>query len=222
MASTTAPSDVGWSRVVEWLERHQIPMYLLALVVGGVIGLAAPDSAPTMERVINPTLGLLLFATFLGVPFATIATSMKDVRFVGGVVALNFVIVPVVVFGLTRFIASDQALLIGALLTLLCPCVDYVMVFTKIAGGSSERLLAVAPVLMILQMLLLPLYLFLFVGSELSDIIEIDPFVEALAFLILILFLGGIRISGFRQQFWVAAEIGLSENDICVSFRSED
>jgi len=40
--------------------------------------------------------------------------------------------------------------------------------------------------LMILQMLLLPLYLFVFVGSELSDIIEIDPFVEALAFLILI------------------------------------
>ncbi len=186
MASDTLSNDSGQITAVEWLERHQIPMYVVALAVGGVIGLAAPDSAPTIERAINPTLALLLFATFLGVPFAKIASSAKDVRFVGGAVVLNFLIVPVVVFGLTRFIASDEALLIGVLLTLLCPCVDYVMVFTKIAGGSSERLLAAAPLLMVLQMLLLPLYLLVFVGSELSDIIEIDPFIEALVILILI------------------------------------
>lgn len=69
---------------MEWLERHQIAMYVLALVVGGTVGLAAPNSAATMERAINPTLALLLFATFLGVPFAKIASSAKDVRFVGG------------------------------------------------------------------------------------------------------------------------------------------
>ena len=186
MTSNTSLNDSGRATAVEWLERHQIPMYVLALALGGAIGLAAPDSAPTMERAINPTLVLLLFATFLGVPFAKIASSAKDVRFVGGAVVLNFLIVPVVVFGLTRFIASDKALLIGVLLTLLCPCVDYVMVFTKIAGGSSERLLAAAPLMMLLQMLLLPIYLLLFVGSELSDIIEVDPFVEALLILILI------------------------------------
>lgn len=99
---------------------------------------------------------------------------------------INFVAVPVVVFALTRFIASDRALLLGALLVLLCPCIDYVIVFTRIAGGAHERLLAAAPLLMLLQMLLLPVYLFVFVGSDLTDIIEVNPFVEALVILIVV------------------------------------
>ena len=53
-----------------------------------------------------------------------------------------------------------------------------------VAGGAHERLLAVAPLLMVLQMLLLPVYLFVFVGSDLADIIEAGPFVEALVVLI--------------------------------------
>ena len=169
-----------------WLERRQIPLYLAALAGGGLIGLAAPGSSPTMERAINPTLALLLYATFLGVPFASIARSLKDGRFVAGAVALNFVLVPAVVFGLTRPVASDTALLVGALLVLLCPCVDYVIVFTRIAGGAHERLLATAPLLMVLQMLLLPAYLFVFIGSELTSIIDAGPFLDALVVLILI------------------------------------
>lgn len=172
--------------VVATLERHQIPLYLVALVVGAIVGLAAPGSAPALEDAINPTLALILYATFLGVPFASITRSLGDARFLGGVLALNFVLVPIVVFGLTRFVASDDALLVGALLVLLCPCIDYVIVFTRIAGGAHERLLAAAPLLMLLQMVLLPAYLLLFVGSDLSDIIEIDPFVEALVILIII------------------------------------
>jgi ACR3 family arsenite efflux pump ArsB len=69
---------------------------------------------------------------------------------------------------------------VGALLVLLCPCIDDVIVCTRIAGGAHERLLAAAPLLMLLQMVVLPLHLVLFVGSELTDSIEIDPFVEAL------------------------------------------
>jgi ACR3 family arsenite efflux pump ArsB len=172
--------------VVDTLERHQVPLYLAALFVGAIVGLAAPGSAPAMADAINLALALLLYTTFLGVPFASITRSLRDGRFLGGVLVLNFVLVPFVVFGLTRFIASDDALLVGALLVLLCPCIDYVMVFTRIAGGAHERLLAAAPLLMLLQMVLLPGYLLLFVGSDLGDIIEIDPFVEALVVLIII------------------------------------
>ena len=82
--------------------------------LGALIGLADDGSASMMERAINPTLALLLYATFLGVPFTSIARSLKDGRFLGSVLALNFVIVPVVVFALTRFVASDKALLVGA------------------------------------------------------------------------------------------------------------
>ena len=111
---------------------------------------------------------------------------MRDGRFLLSVIALNFVLVPVVVFALTRFIADDQALLVGVLLVLLAPCIDYVIVFSGLAGAASERLLASAPLIMLLQMALLPAYLWLFVGSDLVEIVDIGSFVEAFVLLIVV------------------------------------
>ena len=171
---------------IAWMERHQIALYLVALLAGGATGFLAPGSAGTLELSINPVLGLLLYATFLSIPFASVGKAARDVRFLTAVLVLNFAVVPLVVFGLTRFIAEDQALLVGVLLVLLTPCVDYVIVFSGLAGGASDRLLASAPVLMLVQMLLLPAYLMVFVGPGLVAAIDPAPFVEALIVLIII------------------------------------
>lgn len=170
--------------IVEWWDHRQVPLYLAAIVLGGVVGVFAPAMAPTFAESINPVLAMLLFATFLSVPFIEVGRSFLDLRFLGAVLILNFVIVPVVVFGLSRFVADDQGLLIGVLLVLLTPCIDYVIVFTGLAGGARAPLLAAAPLLMLLQIVLLPLYLLLFAGSDSAALIDIGPFVEA--FLVLI------------------------------------
>src|SRR5699024_11516884 len=67
---------------------------------------------------------------------------------------------------------------------LLAPCIDYVIVFTHFAGGASERLLSATPLLMIGQMLLLPVYLWLFVGTEFVRSVDFAPFLEAFGLLI--------------------------------------
>ncbi|MEV0195324.1 arsenic resistance protein [Nonomuraea sp. NPDC050691] len=105
-------------------------------------------------------------------------------RFLVTVLVANFTIVPVIVYGLSRFVADDRALLAGLLLVLLTPCVDYVIVFTGLAGGAKARLLAAAPLLMLVQMLLLPLYLLLFAGADTLAVVEMAPFAEAFALLI--------------------------------------
>lgn len=171
---------------VEWLEKYQIPLYLSALLAGAVIGLLAPSTAPAFGHAINPVLLVLLYATFLAVPFSDIGTALRDSSFLTSAVVLNFLLVPIVVFALTRFVAGNQALLVGILLVLLAPCIDYVIVFSGLAGAASERLLAAAPILMLLQMAFLPLYLWIFVGSDLVSIIDIAPFVEAFVVLIVI------------------------------------
>ncbi|CAH0191068.1 hypothetical protein SRABI98_01759 [Microbacterium sp. Bi98] len=107
-------------------------------------------------------------------------------RFLFVVLVVNFVIVPVIVFCLSRFVAHDQALLVGVLFVLLTPCIDYVIVFTGLAGGAKERLLAAAPILMLGQMLLLPAYLWLFVGPELIAAVDLAPFVDAFLLLIVL------------------------------------
>ena len=57
------------------------------------------------------------------------------------------------------------ALVVGTLLVLLAPCVDYVMVFTRLGGGAWSRILAASPALMLLQALVLPLWLAVAAGS---------------------------------------------------------
>ncbi|MBJ7451241.1 MAG: arsenic resistance protein [Blastococcus sp.] len=170
---------------VAWLERQQITLYLAAIAAGGAIGVVLP-SAEHLEGAINPVLGLLLYATFLGVPFAAIGKALRDGRFLAAVFVLNFAVVPLVAYGLSRFVADRPALLFGVLLVLLTPCIDYVIVFSGLAGGASERLLAAAPLLMLAQILLLPVYLLLFIGSDGVAVVEVGPFAEAFVVLIVV------------------------------------
>ncbi|KQB85715.1 arsenic resistance protein [Corynebacterium lowii] len=171
------------ARIVPWLDRHQIPLYLLALGVGAAVGLIVPVS----EAWIDPLLMALIYATFLGLPLAspssTLGSSLRDTRFLAALLVLNFVLVPAVVYLLTRPIAQNHTLLIGVLLVLLAPCVDYVIVFSGLAGGAKEKLLAATPLLMGLQMLLLPVYLRFFAPAA-SEVFQLSPFIRAFLLLI--------------------------------------
>ncbi|MDX2377742.1 hypothetical protein M4I32_13110 [Microbacterium sp. LRZ72] len=72
---------------------------------GGIIGLVMPEWGSPLELVSDRVLGLPLYATFLNVPFTALARAFRDWRFLLAVLAVNFVILPLVVFGLSRFVA---------------------------------------------------------------------------------------------------------------------
>lgn len=171
---------------VDALERHQIAIYLGGLVAGAAVGLAWPASSHPLELSIYPVLGAMLYATFLQVPFTKLTGAFRDTALLASALVLNFVIVPLVVAALTVFVPLPQAVLLGVLLTLLTPCIDYVIVFSGLAGGDSQRLVAASPLLMLAQMLALPVLLWLFVGPGLADIVEVGPFLEALGILIVL------------------------------------
>ncbi|WP_030386609.1 bile acid:sodium symporter [Streptomyces sp. NRRL S-241] len=166
------------------MEHHQVAIYLAAMTAGGLLGGLAPAAGPGLAHAINPVLGALLFVTFLQVPAAELRRSLRDGRFLAAALMVNFVVVPLVVAALFAFLPADPAVRVGVLLVLLCPCVDYVIVFCGLAGGSGRRLLAATPFLLVVQMLLLPGFLYLFMGPELAGIAEAGPFVEAFVFLI--------------------------------------
>ncbi|MGC0370678.1 arsenic resistance protein [Microbacterium sp. SLBN-111] len=172
--------------MIAWANRWQIPLYLAGMLVGGAIGLAVPGSGAGLDALVTPALIVLLFATFLAAPFAELGRAFRDLRFLAAVLVLNFVFVPVLVFGLSRFVTHNQALLVGVLLVLLSPCIDYVVVFTRLAGGSASRLLAVSPVLMLAQLALLPVFLSVMAGPGVVGSIDMAPFVGAfLLFIVL-------------------------------------
>jgi ACR3 family arsenite efflux pump ArsB len=168
------------------MERYQVAVYLAAMTIGAAIGLMAPRLGIGLEDAINPVLGVLLYVTFLQVPAVELLKSFRDGRFLSAALVVNFVVVPLVVAAMFTFPPADQAVRLGVLLVLLTPCVDYVIVFCGLAGGASRRLLAATPLLLVLQMLLLPVFLVLFMGSDLAGLVEIGPFVEAFIVLIVI------------------------------------
>lgn len=192
MTDRTGSTDMpGRKSPAAWMEQHQVVLYLLAILGGAVLGLLVPQLADPAETLVNPVLALLLYATFLAVPLVDKGRRGFPVRFTVTVLVLNFVLVPLVVWVVTRPLAGSDdpghsALLVGALFVLLAPCIDYVIVFTGLAGGAGDRLLATTPLLMLAQILLLPVYLRVFVGAETAGAVDVTPFIEAFVLLILL------------------------------------
>ena len=87
---------------VEWMERRQVLLYLAGLGLGAVVGLAVPSVAAPAEATITPVLALLLYATFLGVPFVGIGRAFREWRFLATLLTVNFVLVPPVAWLLSR------------------------------------------------------------------------------------------------------------------------
>lgn len=198
-AAPAASSTVGRGRSVsQWWDDNQVPLYFAAIAVGAIVGLGAervglPGLPAALAWWITPTLGLLLFATFLSVPIIRIGRAFGDIRFGAAIVGVNFFVTPWVVFVLSRFVQDDRGLLIGMLLVLLAPCIDYVIPFTGLAGGARARLLAATPLLLLLQMVSLPVYLLMFVGpgqlfagEALEGFLDPGPFITSFAFLIMV------------------------------------
>ena len=59
-------------------ERHQAWLFLGALVLGAVVGLALPGFGAAVEASLTPVLGLLLFLTFLTVPLGRLRDAGRD------------------------------------------------------------------------------------------------------------------------------------------------
>ncbi|MFJ4759472.1 arsenic resistance protein [Kocuria marina] len=172
--------------MTRFMERFQIPLYLAALAVGALAGWWAPGLGGLAAPAVTPVLAALLYVTFLGIPLRRVGEGLRDLRFMACLVIVNFAVVPVIVFALVRAFSIEGPMLIGVLLVLLTPCIDYVIVFSGLAGAANDRLLAASPVLLVLQMLTLPLYLWSFLAPDVAMAVHWGAFAQALAVVIVI------------------------------------
>lgn len=171
----------------ETLETHQVKIYFGAVVLATLAGVVLP-SAITLEVGINPALAVMLFVTFLQVPLTELRGAFLQVRFLTALIIANFVVVPVLVFGLVQFLPAEPMIRLGVLLVLLTPCIDYVVPFSHLGRADAKLLLAATPALLVLQMLLLPAYLGLLLGSDAGGLIHMEPFIHAFVWLIAVPF----------------------------------
>jgi ACR3 family arsenite transporter len=163
------------------LERGQVWIYLAAIAAGLVAGSAQPALAGTFDALLWPALALLLYVTFVQVPLLHLREALSDRRFIAAVLVGNFLVLPAVVFLLLLALPPDPALRLGVLLVLLVPCTDWFITFSQLGGGDVPRAIAVTPVNLLLQLLLLPLYLWAMAGSTFGAALAPADLAPALA-----------------------------------------
>ena len=172
------------------LEENQIWIYAIVLLLGIGIGLWNPSLKfldTNLESLISPVLGLLLYSMFVQIPFFNLYQTFTNKQiFSVALLVINFLVVPVVVWLLSLFLPDHPPLLLGLYLVLLTPCIDYVVVFTHLGHGDAKLILTSTPLLLLVQMLCLPLYLWLFMGEQAAEVIKAEPFIEAFLFLIVL------------------------------------
>lgn len=166
------------------LERRQVWVYLAAIATGLLVGGAVPGLAGTFEALLWPALAALLYVTFVPVPLRRLRAAFRDVRFLVTVLTANFVVAPVLVWMLVGLLPDDPALRVGMLLVLLVPCTDWFLTFAQLSGGSVSHAIAVTPANLLLQLALLPTYLWLLAGTELSGVLEPTAILPAAAIVV--------------------------------------
>lgn len=151
----------------ESLEKFQVIIYLAAIGTGLGVGIRFPGDVAILDVMLWPVLGVLLYTTFTQVPLAHLRAAFADARFMAAAVVGNFMLLPIVVGGLMLLMPDDPAIRLGVLLVLLVPCTDWFITFTYLGGGDTRLAIAFSPISLLLQIILLPVYLWLFLGGDL-------------------------------------------------------
>ena len=142
------------------------PMLLLASIGAG-LGLAAiaPGLAGSLSPLVSIAVLALIYLVMLGLDASAVMRSLRDRRFLAVAVGLNFVINPLMAWGISRiFLDGQPDLRLGLILFLVTPCIGWYLVFTDLAGGDTGLGVSLLGINVVLQVALLPLYLLLFEG----------------------------------------------------------
>ncbi len=168
----------------EDLERRQVGFYLPAVAMG--VGIGVWSRPQISDAAIYAPLALLLYATFAQVPILHLREAAQDRRYLAATLLANFAAVPAVVWALGWLVPHDPAILLGFYMVLLVPCTDWFIVFSYLGGADAKRAVTSTPVILFLQFLLLPAYLWVFMGRAFGEAIRAEPFIHVFLLLIVL------------------------------------
>ena len=146
------------------IEKLQTVIMLAAIGLGLAAGRLIPG-AESAAALITPALTAMIFGLFLGIPLNDLKDGFANRRFTLVSLLINFVWIPILGWALGGiFLGDAPALRLGFLMLLVTPCTDWYLVFTSLARGNVPLSAALLPVNLVVQVVLLPVYLYIFSG----------------------------------------------------------
>ncbi len=164
------------------------PLIILAAALSGLVLGNFTALGEVSTGLIEIFLMALLYILFLGINLKQLTKAWANLRYTFSSLFINFIITPLIAYGLGLiFFADSPAIRIGLLMLLITPCTDWYLVFTGLAKGNVELNLAILPLNLLLQIILLPVYLLIFMGSEIQ--IETFTLAQSIAVVLLLPFI---------------------------------
>lgn len=183
---------------MSFLEKLYSFLIMIAVIVGLFLGEIHGVSA-FADAVIVPLLILMLFFTFVQIPLKDVKRSFSNRKFTITSIIMNFVLTPVLAWLLASvFLADHPALWIGFIMLMVTPCTDWYIVFTGIAKGNVALSVSILPLNLILQLLLLPVYFYIFAGT--FELVDLELIVESILLVLLVPLLLSYGVRAFLHR----------------------
>lgn len=155
------------------IEKLQPVIILMSVVLGVILG-HIQGIGLYAEYFIVPFLMIMLYGVFLQIPVGEIKKSFKNTKFTTSSLIMNFFWTPIFAWFLgSIFLYDIPSVWLGFIMLMVTPCTDWYLVFTGIAKGNTALSTAILPLNLVLQLILLPVYLFILGGT----LVNIDLYV---------------------------------------------
>ncbi len=155
----------------------------IAIITGSVTGLYTNFNIDLVDFSIIA----MLFFLFYNISLDGFLKGIKNKKYISIALLSNFVLIPILAFLLASvFVDTSSAVFIGLIIYLVAPCTDWFLGFTKLADGDVEINSALLPFNLLAQILLLPVYLYVFTANTVG--IPIHAFFNVLIYWVLLPF----------------------------------
>ena len=177
MASWNGAGNDGCSesratRLFRVADKYVGAWLLGAMACGLAVGHLVPGASEAIARVafghknllIAVGLVVMMYPPMARVQYEKLHLVLRDLRLLGLGLVQNWVIGPLLMFGLACLFFRDRPeLMIGLILIGLVRCIDSVIVWNDLAEGDCHYCVGLAGLNVVFQILFLPLYVYLFI-----------------------------------------------------------
>ncbi len=178
--------------------------FALTPPIDALKSIAAGTFEPTVPALISLGVPIGLFAmmypAMTNVRMGEVGIALRSPKQLGVVLFFNYLVAPFVMFTLANIFVADPELRTGLILYGLAPCIAMVIIFTFLAKGNTPMALVFVALNSVIQMLLIPVYANLLIGS-----VEFDTTVVAQS---VVLYLGLPLVAGVLTRILVVRRKG--------------
>jgi len=146
------------------------PIDALKSIAGGTFD---PSVAGLISLGVPVGLFLMMYPAMTNVRLGEVGTAFRSPRQLGVVLLFNYLVAPFLMLGLANLFVADPELHTGLVLYGLAPCIAMVIVFTYLAKGNVPMALVFVAINSVAQMLLIPLYARLLIGTVDFDVLVV-------------------------------------------------